>query len=123
MKKFFLITIGISLLTISCNDNGIKKPKKLLDEDQMVSIIYDLSLLDGIKNQNIYGQNTPTSVEFLKKKYKIDSLTFAQNSQYYAADLKKYKRIYERVKIRLEREEEKINGKKKQISPEDGIVK
>lgn len=124
MKKIILLFIGLTAIVSSCNQNGVEKPKTLLDEDQMVSIIYDLSLLDAIRSQNIAAQNAvPTATQFLKDKYKIDSLTFAKNSQYYASDVKKYKEIYDRVKIRLDRENEKINGKKQEITPDGGIVK
>lgn len=124
MKKIVLLFIGLATLVLSCNNTGIEKPNNLLDEDQMVDIIYDLSLLDAIRSQNIGMHNlTPTAKQLLKDKYKIDSLTFAKNSQYYASDVTKYKEIYDRVKIRLDRENEKINGKKTEIPVDGGIVK
>ena len=124
MKKIILLFIGLATLVSSCNNTGIEKPKNLLDEDEMVSIIYDLSLLDAIRSQNIGVPNlTPTANQLLKDKYKIDSLTFAKNSQCYASDVSKYKEIYDRVKIRLDRENEKVNGKKTEIAVDGGIVK
>lgn len=124
MKKIILLFIGLATFVSSCNNTGIEKPKNLLDEDEMVSIIYDLSLLDAIRSQNIGVPNlTPTANQLLKDKYKIDSLTFAKNSQYYASDVTKYKEIYDRVKIRLDRENEKINGKKTEEAVDVGIVK
>ncbi|GEC78566.1 DUF4296 domain-containing protein [Flavobacterium aquatile] len=124
MKKLILLFIGLATLVSSCNNTGIEKPKNLLDEDQMVNIIYDLSLLDAIRSQNIGVQNlTPTANQLLKDKYKIDSLTFAKNSQYYASDVVKYKEIYDQVKLKLDRENEKINGKKTETPVDGGIVK
>jgi predicted metal-dependent peptidase len=91
----------------------------------MIEIIYSISLLDAMKNQGIPSQaKYPTNTEFLKSKYKIDSLTFAQSSQYYASDYKKYKKMYEEVKKRLEEETQNLNGGKS-VTPnsEEGIVK
>ena len=97
MKKLLLFFIGLVFVTSSCNNAAVEKPNNLLEEDEMVDMIYDLSLLDAMRNQGSFSQKKyPTSTEFLKQKYKIDSLTFAKNTLYYASDLKKYKRIYDR---------------------------
>lgn len=123
MKNWSLF-FGLFLL-ISCNNSAVEKPKNLIDEDQMVDIIYDISLLDAMRSQN-FGSNTryPTNTNFLKSKYKVDSLTFAKSSQYYASDYKKYKKMYEEVKLRFEEESNKINGGQTITSnPEQGVVK
>lgn len=123
MKNRILLFIGITL--ISCNNSGIERPKNLIDEDQMVDIIYDISLLDAMKNQNMGAPITyPTTTELLKSKYKVDSLTFAKSSQYYAADYKKYKQMYEEVKLRLEENIKNANGGQPVApNPNEGIVK
>lgn len=120
-KSFFLVLL---LSIVACNQ-VVEKPDNLIDEDQMVDMIYDISLLDAVKNQGVVSQVTyPTTSQFLKSKYKVDSLTFAKSSQYYAADYKKYKKMYEEVKQRLEEETKKINGGKAVApNPEEGIVK
>lgn len=124
MKKLLLFFIGLVFITSSCNNGAVEKPNNLLDEDQMVDMIYDLSLLDAMRNQGSFSQKKyPTSTEFLKQKYKIDSLTFAKNTLYYASDLKKYKRIYDNVKKRLDNESKKANGGKKEALPDVGVVK
>ena len=72
MKKTVLLFISLSFLVISCKDRVVAKPNNLLDEDQMVSIIYDLSLLDALRNQNTTGNTKyPTPTKFIKEKYKI----------------------------------------------------
>lgn len=124
MKKNVLLFLGLLFIVLSCNNNGVEKPDNLLDEDQMVEIIYDLSLLDAVRSQNIGVPNlTPTANQLLKDKYKIDSLTFAKNTKYYASDIEKYKKIYEKVKSKLDKENEKINGKKQEIAVDGGVVK
>lgn len=124
MKKLLLFFIGLVFVTSSCNNAAVEKPNNLLEEDEMVDMFYDLSLLDAMRNQGSFSQKKyPTSTEFLKQKYKIDSLTFAKNTLYYASDLKKYKRIYDSVKKRLDNESKKVNGGKKETLPDVGIVK
>lgn len=98
-------------MAAACKDRPIKTPDNLIEESQMVDILYDLSVLDAMKSQG-FGpdKNYPTPKELLKKKYKVDSLTFAENSKYYAADIKNYKKMYDKVKERLNEESAKING-------------
>jgi hypothetical protein len=121
----YSLVILFSVLFLGCNNSIVEKPKNLIDEDQMIEIIYDISLLDALKNQNIAtDMSYPSTTELLKTKYKVDSLTFAKSSQYYASDYKKYKKIYEKVKIRLEEETKKINGGNPvPLNEEEGIVK
>lgn len=125
MNKLPLVFLAIFTLMLSCKDTVVPKPKKLIDENQMEDIIYDLSLLDAIKSQGYSNkQNYPSTTVFLKKKYNIDSVTFANNSKYYAADIKNYKKMYERVKERLNLENINLNGEKPSKDNEDqGVVK
>jgi Domain of unknown function (DUF4296) len=124
MKKLLLPFLTIFILITSCNDAVVKAPENLIDENKMVDIIYDLSLLDAIKTQGSNQQSYPSTSEFLKKKYNVDSITFANNSKYYASDIKNYKKMYDRVKDRLNQENAKLNGGKvPQQSEEQGVVK
>ena len=110
----------------SCGDTAVKKPEKLIDEQTMTAIIYDLSILDGMKARNP-ALTTSKSSAYIYKKYNIDSLQFAQNSQYYSADIDQYKKIYEKVSERLSAEKKvadslaKISGQKadKAVVPND----
>lgn len=124
MKKYFLLFIIISFVISSCKDEVIAKPKNLIERDKMVDIIYDLSILEAAKSQTSGIYQYPKSSKFLKEKYKIDSLTFAQSTQYYAADMKEYKKIYDEVKERLKTENTKLNGGKPvKEDTEQGVVK
>ncbi len=81
--------------------------------------MYDLSLLESIKIQNPSSLDSfkINSNQYIYKKYKIDSAQFAQNNIYYAADYKEYKKMYEQVKSRLNKNviavETLIKNKKK----------
>jgi hypothetical protein len=124
MKKIFLIFITFFLIT-SCKDEVIEKPNNLISKDKMENIIYDLAILEAAKGQASGMQNNfPKPTEFIKTKYKVDSLTFAKSTQYYASDIKEYKKMYSNVKERLEAESKKYKGTLKVIEPTDqGIVK
>ena len=110
MMKYSLLFIAITLIMISCKDEVVEKPKNLIERSKMVDIIYDLSILEAARTQTVGVQNYPKSTEFIKNKYKIDSLTFAKSTQYYASDIKEYKKMYNEVKERLAAERVKLNG-------------
>lgn len=125
MKKIILLFI-VAILLFGCKDSYVNKPNKVIDENQMVEIIYELSLLEAMKSQNIgVPNNYPTATEFLKTKYKIDSLTFAQNTKYYATDVEEYKKMYEKVKEKLKKKMDSANGVGRIVPPaaDEGIVK
>ncbi|MEC4004056.1 DUF4296 domain-containing protein [Flavobacterium sp. SUN052] len=124
MKKLILLFIAIAFVTSSCKNDAAEKPKNLIERDKMVAIIYDLAILDASRTQTSGTQTYPKATEFLKKKYKVDSLTFAKSTQYYASDLKEYKKMYDEVKERLTAQNTKLNGGKPvKENLEEGIVK
>ena len=102
--------MGLLLAFIGCN-NAIDKPDNLIEKDKMIDILYDVSLLEAIKSQNISGgiSNKNANI-YLYKKYKIDSVQFAQSNKYYASDIEEYKKMFEEVKSRLEKQTKKIGG-------------
>lgn len=102
MKKYIVI---ISCSTfLSCQESVIKKPSNLIKEDQMISIFYDLALVEAIKtNQpNSLEKNGINSVTYIYQKYNIDSTQFAQSNKYYAGDIEKYAQMYTEVSERLQ---------------------
>jgi hypothetical protein len=124
MKKIILLSITVFLL-FSCNNSVLEKPKNLIDEDVMIEMLYDLSVLEAMKSTHVSNyESLPTNKELLKKKYKTDSITFAKSSQYYASDIRKYKKMYEKVKERLTAESTKLNkGKPVNSGTDVGVVK
>lgn len=102
MKKiipFFLLAI-----CLSCNHHELSKPKNLIDEDTMLAIMYDLSIIQAVKSTGDYtlNNNDLEAVSFLKNKYNVDEDTWHENNKYYASNINKYNRMVEKVKIRLE---------------------
>ncbi|RKS01399.1 DUF4296 domain-containing protein [Flavobacterium sp. 102] len=109
------ILIGLLLAFIGCN-HTIDKPDNLIEKDKMIDILYDISLLEAIKSQNISGGISNNNANtYLYKKYKIDSIQFAQSNKYYASDIEEYKKMFEEVKSRLEKQIQKIGGNPNEV--------
>jgi hypothetical protein len=101
MKKILLLLPFYSV--ISCKDDAVDKPSKLIAEDKMIDVMYDLSILDAIKYQNPASLETYkiNPSQYIYKKYKIDSAQFAQNILY-ASNYKDYKEMYDEVIKRID---------------------
>ena len=104
MKKTIVFAVLLALF-INCKDEAVEKPNRLIDKDVMVDIMYDLSVLEAIKyqNPNSLTENKINPNEYIYKKYKIDSIQFAQSNKYYAADYNEYKLMFEKISQRLEK--------------------
>ncbi len=103
-----MVCLLFSLLSCS---NGVEKPKNLIDKDKMVDVLYDLSLLEAIKTQHIGGGiSNKNANEYIYKKYKIDSVQLAQSNKYYASDVEEYKKIFEKVKAKLDEQNKKLGN-------------
>ena len=112
MKKSILF--GLIVLFFGCNSNSIEKPSNLIGKNKMIDILYDISLLEAIKTQNINGGITvKAGNDYIYKKYKIDSVQFVKSNKYYASDMEEYKKMFEKVKERLSTEMLKIDAKVK----------
>ena len=111
MKKLAALFLLFAIL-ISCQKPAVQKPDNLIDEKVMVDIMYDISVLEAMKSQKavILEANAINPNMYIYKKYKIDSLQFANSDKFYASDIKKYKEIFDKVNKRME---EKIESFKK----------
>ncbi|MEZ0006139.1 hypothetical protein ABH942_001502 [Flavobacterium sp. 28YEA47A] len=111
MKKCFLLLVLLSMA--SCQEKVVEKPANLIPKDKMKNIIYDLSLLQGIKgvNQALLDSNGINPSTYVYKKYKVDSLQFAKSDQYYAIEnIKDYEKMYEEISERVGKEKMRIDG-------------
>ena len=117
MKQILFLLV--SLLVLSCTNNPVPKPDNLLDEKVMVDIIYDISILQATDGSMPYKltEHNINMDQYILDKYKIDSTTYRQNQKYYAANARKYKKIYKKVierleqeKIKVEQDASKVNG-------------
>lgn len=111
MKKI-IILLSILFVLVSCKEEVVKKPNRLIEKETMVNIMYDLSVLDAIKYQNPASLDTfkidPT--KYIFKKYKIDSLQFAQSNVYYASNYKDYSDVIDQINARLTKNKATVNS-------------
>lgn len=102
MKNFVFIIL-VLFLSVSCKKELVKEPKGLIERGKMIDIMYDLSLLEAMKYQNPLSLDSVDAdpKKFVYKKYKVDSLQFAQSNIYYASDYEKYKDMFDELSKRL----------------------
>ena len=122
MKKIILFLAVLTLL-VSCKDEVVQKPERLIDKDVMLDVMYDLAVLDAIKYQNPVSLDTfkINPRDFIYKKYKIDRLKFAKSNVYYASDYEDYKLMFEQITKRLDANKKSadslVNLEKKKKKP------
>lgn len=108
--KRVVILICCVFSFIGCN-NSVPKPDNLIAKDEMIDILYDISLLEAIKAQSVNGGiSSKMSNEYIYKKYKIDSIQFLKSNKYYASDFEEYKNMFERVKEKLNKKTAEIEA-------------
>lgn len=124
MKKTFCVLAAVVMLASCRQGNVVEEPANLIEEEQMVNMLYDLSLLQAsysvinLEDKRIDGQ------KFLKDKYGVDSTAFAQSHKYYAAQPEKYQKLQRQVVERLEAEKNKLkSAETKQLTPAMGKIK
>ena len=126
MTKIIFISVAF-VAVIACKEPVVAVPEKLIEEEKMIDIFYDLSLLEAMLgyNPSLLSRNTIDPYTYVYEKYGIDSLQFASNNKYYASNIKKYDKMYEKVKIRMEQSKADFDTllKMKKNNPEKVIVK
>jgi hypothetical protein len=103
-----LKVIIILSIVLGCSNSLTQKPMppdNLISQEKMVDIIYDMTLINVAKgvNKSILENNGIIPEQYLFNKHSIDSILFARSNEYYSYDLKTYQIIYDKVKIKLEK--------------------
>src|SRR5436190_18515032 len=109
MKKTLMFLVFL-LIAISCQESMADKPGNLIAEDKMINILSDIAILEAIKVENP-GSLTDRNIvpdKYIYKKYKIDSLQFANSNKYYASDVNNYSKMYEKVSQNIEKKQKEI---------------
>ena len=103
MKKL-LFFLSFFILVTGCKNTTVEKPDNLIDEDKMIEILYDISILEAIKVTNPKSLETRkiNSNKYIYQKYKIDSLQFVKSDLYYASDVNNYGKMYKKVIEKVE---------------------
>lgn len=111
MKKTLAFLLLI-LFLFSCAKEKIQKPANLIPEDTMVEILYDINLLQALRNTNyaVYSQKNINPETYIYKKYNIDSLQLAESNQYYITDIDNYEKLLDKVISKINEEKTKYNS-------------
>ncbi len=117
LSLFILVFVTL----ISCQDiEKPEKPEAFIPEDQMIDILYDISIIRSLKTYNVNEMRMldikPES--YIYDKYNIDSIQLADNISYYAIDFNKYAALWEKVRVRLAAEHADVEER---ISKSDSI--
>jgi hypothetical protein len=110
MKK---VILSILLITFfSCGEKGPEKPERLLSEEQMENILYDLILIQTVSSTSPrqIKQNDIDVKNYVYNKHGIDSLTLVQNQKFYAADIEKYQGMHKKIAERLKAEKTPLDS-------------
>ncbi|WP_318343605.1 DUF4296 domain-containing protein [Flagellimonas baculiformis] len=103
MKK--LLFLLVFLMVVSCAEKVVEEPDNLIQKEKMIDILHDLAILNATKTT--IGAKLDESgidiMEFLYKKYQIDSTQFSESDLYYASLPLEYQAIYTEVETRLDK--------------------
>ena len=78
----------------------------------MIDVLYDLSLLEAVKSQNIKGGISAEEInQYIFKKYKINKKQFVASNKYYASDVEEYKKMFDQIREKIDKENKKLTGK------------
>lgn len=104
MKFKFILVLMLGTLVLSCYNVAPEKPKKLISEEKMTNILYDLYIINSAKgiDKKVIANKGIIPEVYLLKKHDIDSAQFASSNAYYAYDTDAYNSILTNVKNRLE---------------------
>lgn len=122
MKKVVLYFLGFFML-VSCAEKVVEEPDNLIPKEKMTSILLDLAILNASKSaaKNKFEDTGIDIMDFLYRKYDIDSTQLAQSDLYYASNPLEYQSIYETVDAKLKEAKKDLEERSKRRS--DSIKK
>ncbi len=81
----------------------------------MTSILYDISLINGLRTANTARLKTSgiDPEKFIYDKYGVDSTQVAQSIAYYSVDFSRYNRMWESIRDRMQFQLDSVQEVKK----------
>ncbi len=112
MKKIVFTVLILGLFAACQSVEKTKKPENLIPEDKMIEVLVDLAKLDASQsyNETAFSKRSVKIKKLIFAKYSIDSLQFAKSSNYYAEDFNVNQRLYDSVRVRLERDKARVDA-------------
>jgi len=117
-KVLAILLLVFLLVSNSCRD------KEKIPREEMVSILVDIHLLDGMIQQDRYRQKMeiPDTLNVYKHvldKHGYSQARFDSTLNYYSKDPRKFERIYQDVMARLNRMETRAREQKEELRREE----
>ncbi|MBA4744972.1 MAG: DUF4296 domain-containing protein [Muricauda sp.] len=111
MKYIVTLFFGMMLL-LSCAERVVEEPENLIPKEKMTEILHDLAILNAAKSgaARKFEDSGVDIMEFLYKKYGIDSTQFSQSDLYYASLPLEYQTIYQEVETRIKRQKDTLEA-------------
>lgn len=120
-KALFVVPLLSSLLLLA---GCVTKPKGVIREKKMVSLLADMQLAEAYATAEVYGED----VEFRRKElsggvleaYGVSQKDLDTTLSYYGRNLDEYYELYEKVNKELEKRRKK-ELKDRVVMPDDGV--
>lgn len=112
MKQIFYILILVISFSSCQTVERSEKPDNLIEEEKMVEVLTEVSLLNSARNFNkrLFENTGITPEEYIYEKFDIDSLQLERSNNYYAENYDRYEEIYAEVKENLEKMKVKLDS-------------
>nr|WP_297787172.1 DUF4296 domain-containing protein [uncultured Allomuricauda sp.] len=103
------------VLFVSCAEKVIEEPENLIPKEKMAEILHDLAIMNAAKSsaRNKFDESGIDIMDFIYKKYGIDSVQFAESDLYYASVPLEYQSIYESVEAKVKRQKDTLEARGK----------
>ena len=102
MIRYFYIIVFFIFLSCESKVN-YEKPKDLIPKDQMIDLLTDMHLVNGITGvKRKDGLKANDYILVLYEKYHIDSTQFAASNLYYVSHISEYEKMFKEVEKRME---------------------
>ena len=96
MRSFLLLLVLFFSLAACQDVKRMEKPDNLIPKEKMVDVLIELALIKGAKttNRSMFLQLDIGQGKYVWDRFDIDSLQFAESSNYYAENYDQYLEIY-----------------------------
>lgn len=120
MKKIGIILALFAYIFISCDDQVIEKPRHLVREKQMISMLIDIHIAEATFNRMRYDSTVrnSSSANFyysVLEKYQVPDSVFEKSFLYYASNPKNFEKMYREVMNKLSETEQSYSGRKNDV--------
>jgi len=97
-----LTFILLLFFAFSCKEKKPQKAAHFIDKNKMIDLIVDMKIAEKARTiQNKDKKKNINYMAYVYEKYKIDSVQFKENNDYYTDNIAQYQEIYEEVQKRL----------------------